>query len=75
MVELYVYYPPVVCFIPVPSSPYSLCGRKPTFAVTELRGCVKVEVAVLGSRSLTVIVDSVDIKNTEEVSAQSSGTV
>ena len=51
MVELYVYYPPVVCFIPVPNSPCGLRGRKPTFAIrvraaTEL-SCVKVEVAVL----------------------------
>ena len=40
--------------LPVPNSPYGLCGRKATFeleSATELRSCVKVEVAVLGSPS------------------------
>ena len=44
--------------LPIPSSPYGLCGRKATlksnffFSVSELRSCVKVEVAVLGVSSL-----------------------
>ena len=33
-------------------------------SVSELRSCVKVEVAVLGSLSQTVLVVSVDVKNT-----------
>ena len=38
-----------------PNSPYSLCGRKATLNSNwELRSCVKVEMAVLGSLSLTV---------------------
>ena len=44
---------------------YGLCGRKATLNFTdkpELRSCVKVEVAVLGSSSLTVLVVSVDVK-------------
>ena len=40
--------------------PYGLCGRKPTLNLNgkicqELRSCVKVAVAVLGSPSLTVL--------------------
>ena len=37
---------------PVPNKPYGLCGRKATLncSISELRSCVKVEVAVLGSR-------------------------
>ena len=31
-------------------------------SLTELRSCVKVEVAVLGSQSLTVLMVSVDVK-------------
>ena len=43
---------------PVPNSPYGLCGRKGTFEEaedhrgSEIRSCVKVGVAVLGSPSL-----------------------
>ena len=35
--------------LPVPNSPYGLCGRKATLneSATELRSCVKVEVDVL----------------------------
>ena len=53
----------VLAGLPVPNSPYGLCGRKATrnFVVSELRSCVIVEVAVLGSSSslivLTVAVD------------------
>ena len=46
--------------LPVPNSPYGLCGRKATLnkhCLIELRGCVKVEVDILGSLSLTVSVD------------------
>ena len=42
--------------LPVPNSPYGLCGRKATL------NCVKVEVAVLGSPSLIVRTVSVDVK-------------
>ena len=42
-----------------PNSPYGLCGRK---ATGQLRSCVKVEVAVLGSPSLIVCTVSVDVK-------------
>ena len=44
--------------LPIPSSPYSFCERKATlksnffFSVSELRSCVKAEVAVLGVSSL-----------------------
>ena len=31
-----------------PNSPYGLCGRKATLNLSELRSCVKVEVAALG---------------------------
>ena len=37
----------------VPDKPYAFCGRKATLSLmyfTELRSCVEVEVAVLGSR-------------------------
>ena len=44
--------------LPVPNSPYVLCGRKATL------NCVKVEVAVLGSRSLIVLMVSVDVSCT-----------
>ena len=48
----------------VPNSPYGLCGRKATLncSISELRSCVKVEVAVLGSPPLTVLMVSVDVK-------------
>ena len=53
--------------LPVPNSPYGLCGRKATLNVntqhvSELRSSLKVEVAVLGSPSLAVLMVSVDIK-------------
>ena len=46
--------------LPVPNSPYGLCGRKATQIElerlsSELRACVKVEVAVLGFPSLVII--------------------
>ena len=49
---------------PVPDSPYGLCGRKATLNLnSELGSCVKVEMAVLGSLSLTVLmVDPVPSK-------------
>jgi len=45
----------VVGRLPVPDNPYGLCGRKATLEdeevkKSEVRSCVKVEVAVLGSR-------------------------
>ena len=50
--------------LPVPNSPYGLCGRKATLncSISELRGCVKVEVADTGSPSLIVLMVSVDVK-------------
>ena len=50
--------------LPVPNSPYGLCGSKATSdcSISELRSCVKVEVAVLSSPSLTVLMVSVDVK-------------
>ena len=50
--------------LPVPNSPYGLCGRKATLncSSSELRSCVKVEVAVQGSPSLIVLVVSVEVK-------------
>ena len=52
--------------LPVPNSPYGLCGRKATleedYMASELRICVKVEVDVLGSPSLIVLIMvSVDV--------------
>ena len=50
---------------PVPKNPYyGLCGRKATLncSISELRSCVKVEMDVLGSPSLTVFTVSVDVK-------------
>ena len=44
------------------NSPYGLCGRKATLN-TNVRSCVKVEVAVLGSPSLTVRTVSVAVKH------------
>ena len=50
----------------VPDSPHGLCGRKATLnqstALIEFRSCVKVEVAVLDSPSLTVLIVSVDVR-------------
>ena len=55
---------------PVPNSPYGLCGRKATLnrereseraSERESERDVKVEVAVLGSPSLTVHTVSVDV--------------
>ena len=66
--------------LPVPNSPYVLCGRKATLncsvyglcghkatlncSISVHRSCVKVEVAVLGSLSLTVLMASVDVRAT-----------
>ena len=54
-------------------SPYGLCGRKATLNLnsSELRSCVKVEVAVLGSPSL--IVRTVSVLKLEPLLLQSSG--
>ena len=48
----------------VPNSPYGPCERKATLncSISELRSCVKVEVAVLESPSLINLMVSVDIK-------------
>ena len=50
---------------PVPNSPSGFCGRKAALNLelsrTELKRCVKVEVAVRGFLSLIVLV-SVDVK-------------
>ena len=50
--------------LPVPNNPYGLCGRKATLncSISELRCCVRDEVAVLGSPSLTVLMVSVNVK-------------
>ena len=51
--------------VPVPNSAYGLCGREATLNVdwTELRSCVRVEVAVLGSSSqIIVLMISVDVE-------------
>ena len=50
--------------LPVPNSPYGLCGRKATLKLylSDLRSCVKVEVAVLGPPSLIVLMVSVDVR-------------
>ena len=61
---------------PVPNSPYGLCGRKATLncSISELRSCVKVEVAVLGSSSLIVLmVSAVDVKQHIELELVSCG--
>ena len=47
---------------PVLNGLCGLCGRKATLNWLELRSCVKVKVAVLGSLPLIVFVVSVDIK-------------
>ena len=48
--------------LPVPNSTYGLCGRRVTLKPhSELRSCVKVEVAVLGSHFLIVRTVSVDV--------------
>ena len=44
--------------LPVPNSPYGLCGQN----VSEVRSCEKVEVAVLCSPSLKSLVVAVDVK-------------
>ena len=41
---------------------WSLKRKSPMFGQSELRSCVKVEVDVLGSPSLTVLTVSVDVK-------------
>ena len=52
--------------LPVLNSPDGFCGRNATLnsmvSLSELRSCVKVEVAFLGSPSLTVLMVSVDVK-------------
>ena len=50
--------------LPVPNSPYDLCGRKATLncSISEFRSCVKVEVAVLSSPSLIVRTISAEVK-------------
>ena len=52
--------------LPVPDKPDGFCGRKATFkkeaTASELRSCVKVEVAVLGYPSLISLMVSVDVK-------------
>ena len=55
---------------PVPNKPYGFCGRQApcllTYQISELRSCVKVEVAVLGSpcpcKTVVVLTVSVDVK-------------
>ena len=46
----------------VPNIPYGLCRRKATFelncSISELRSCVKVELDILGSPSLTFLMVS-----------------
>ena len=52
--------------LPVCNHPYGLCGRKATLnlncSISELRSCVTVEMAILGSPSLMVLMVSVDVK-------------
>ena len=51
--------------LPVPNRAHGLCGRKATLnlvSISELRRCVKVEVAVLGFLYLTGLMVSVDVK-------------
>ena len=52
--------------LPVPNRPYGLCGRKATLNSNthraELRSCMKVKVAVLGSPSLIVRTVSLSVK-------------
>ena len=64
--------------LPVPNGPYGFCeckatlncslydlwGRKATLnhSISELKSCVKVEVAVLDSQSQIVLMFSVDVK-------------
>ena len=56
----------VVAVLGSPNSPYGVYGRKATLNLdlchTEVRSCVKVEVAFLGSLSLTVLMVSVDVR-------------
>ena len=62
--------------LPVPNSPYGLCGREAirNLSPSELRSrVVKVEVDVLGSPSLTVLSVSVDVKQHWTCLRQSSG--
>ena len=52
--------------LPVPNKPHSFCGRKALVHLnvdpSELRSCVKVQVAVLSSPSLISLMVSVDVK-------------
>ena len=53
----------VADWVPVPNSPCGLYGRKATLNLnSDLRSCVKVKVAVLGSPFLIVLIVSVDVK-------------
>ena len=63
--------------LPVPNKPYGLCGRKATlnYRISELRSCVKVEVAVLGSPSIISLMVYVDIKQHRTVAVCSSSYV
>ena len=67
--------------LPVPYSPYGLCGHKATSEEevegSELRSCGKVEVDALGSPSLKVLMVSVDVRQhlKKRLNVQSSGTV
>ena len=50
----------------VPNSRYGLRGRKATMSlnssISEIRSCVKVEMAILGSPSPIILMVSVDVK-------------
>ena len=50
--------------LPVPNSPYGLCGRKVTVneESAELRSCVKIEVNVLGSLPVIVHTAPVNVR-------------
>ena len=58
--------------LPVPNSPYGLCGRKATLENRTQELC-QIEVADLGSPSLTVLVVYVDVKLLREPRAVSTG--
>ena len=50
-------------WLPFPNKPHGFCGRKATLnSLSELKSCVKVEVAVFGSPSLISLMVSVDVK-------------
>ena len=58
--------PPSPPPLPVPNKPYGFCGRKAPQKIeaeaSELRSCVRVEVAVLGCPSLIALMVSEDVK-------------